>query len=125
MKITKFLPILIFIFLLVPFVAQAFFFPILSNVCTSQCGSLMTSPNAFKLCCFITKIGNILYIIGWALAFIVIIVGGITYMTAGGNEERVKKGRKIITNGLIGTGIVLASGFILDILREFLMPLFY
>ena len=59
------------------------------------------------------------------LAFIIIIAGGITIMTAGGNEDSLKKGKNIIKNGLIGAAIVLCSGFILSLLLEFLYPLFY
>ena len=45
-------------------------------------------------------------------------------MVSGGNEEQLKKGKKIITSGLIGTAIVLCSGFILSLLVQFLTPLF-
>lgn len=45
-----------------------------------------------------------------AVIFIILIIyGGITYMTAHGNEEKVKKGMGIILNGLIGLIITFAS----------------
>lgn len=37
------------------------------------------------------------------------IYGGFLYMTAGGNEEQVKKGKRLITNTFIGLVIVLAA----------------
>jgi len=45
-----------------------------------------------------------------AVIFIIIIIyGGLTYMTAHGNEEKVKKGMGIILNGLIGLIVTLVS----------------
>ena len=43
------------------------------------------------------------------IAVVIVVYGGFMYMTAGGNDERVKKAKKTITNGLIGLVIVLMS----------------
>lgn len=43
------------------------------------------------------------------IAVIIILIGGFMWMTAGGNEEKVGKGRKYIINGIIGLVIVLAA----------------
>lgn len=43
-----------------------------------------------------------------------IVVGGIAIMTAGGSEERFRKGRAIIFTALIGLGIVLGAALILN-----------
>ncbi|MFH1404628.1 MAG: Ig-like domain-containing protein, partial [Patescibacteria group bacterium] len=43
------------------------------------------------------------------LAIVIIIAGGFMYMTAHGDQERVKKARQILINGLIGLVIVLMS----------------
>lgn len=43
------------------------------------------------------------------IAVIIILIGGFTWMTAGGNEEKVKTGQKWIINGVIGLVIILAS----------------
>jgi RsiW-degrading membrane proteinase PrsW (M82 family) len=40
---------------------------------------------------------------------ILIIYGGILWMTAAGNEEKVKKAKELITEALIGLVIVLAA----------------
>jgi len=67
-----------------------------------------------------TLLGDIadwLYAIGLAVALIVIIVGGIMYMTSGGNEEKTNKAKKTIISGLIGAGIVILAGVILDTVR--------
>lgn len=43
------------------------------------------------------------------ILLIVIIYGGFTYMTAGGDKEKVKEGTKWIINGVIGIAIVLSA----------------
>ena len=106
----KFLPGLILILLLFPLAAQAL-----------DCGGL--PPYTEKLCRILNNIAMVLYIIGGGIALVIILVGGITIMTAGGNEDYLKKGKKIITHGLIGAAIVVCAGFILDLLAEFLAPL--
>jgi len=42
-----------------------------------------------------------------ALFLILIIFGGITWMTAGGNEEKVKKASELMSHAAIGLAIVL------------------
>lgn len=91
--------------------------------CPDPC--FLLSPAAMRLCHLVDNVGEALYVIGWGLALVVILVGGITYMTSGSNEEQIKKAKKIIINGLIGAAIVVCSGFILSLLIEFLSPLFY
>lgn len=44
--------------------------------------------------------------------FIFIVVAGIEWMTAGGNEEKVAKARKNITQAIIGLAITVAAYFI-------------
>lgn len=54
-------------------------------------------------------------IINWALgllaliAVIIILIGGFTWMTAGGNEEKTEKAKKLLIAGLIGIVIILAG----------------
>lgn len=43
------------------------------------------------------------------VTIIIVLVGGFQWMTAGGNDEKVKAGKKWIINGIIGLAIVLAS----------------
>ena len=43
------------------------------------------------------------------VAVVVIIIGGITYMTSGGDAGKVKKGKDTILYGLIGLIIVVLS----------------
>jgi len=52
------------------------------------------------------------------IAVILILIGGFMWMTAGGNDDRVKKGRQFIINGVIGLIIILAAyaiaAFVID-----------
>lgn len=50
----------------------------------------------------------LLSIIG-ALALIMLIIGGVMYLTSAGDEDRVKTGKKIVTYSIIGIAIALAS----------------
>ncbi len=43
------------------------------------------------------------------VSVVIILIGGFMWMTAGGNEERVTKGRKWIINGVVGLIIILAA----------------
>jgi tetrahydromethanopterin S-methyltransferase subunit G len=43
------------------------------------------------------------------IAIIMIIIGGLMWMTSGGNEDRVKKARGILVNAIIGLFIVLLA----------------
>lgn len=47
-----------------------------------------------------------------AIFLILIIYGGILWMTAGGNEEQIKKARKYIINATIGLVIVVLANLI-------------
>jgi len=43
------------------------------------------------------------------IAVVIILLGGFKWMTAGGNEDKVGEAKKLITAGLIGLVIILAS----------------
>ena len=67
-------------------------------------------------------------IVQWALGFlaliavIMIIVGGFMWMTAGGNEERVEKAKKMISAAVIGLIIILLAWaiviFVIGVIEE-------
>ncbi|MFH1367445.1 MAG: hypothetical protein ABIH38_05720 [Patescibacteria group bacterium] len=58
---------------------------------------------------------TVVNVIQWVLgimalvAVVFIIIGGVTWMTAGGNEEKVEKAKKIISAAVIGLIIVLLA----------------
>jgi hypothetical protein len=57
------------------------------------------------------------------VAVVVILIGGFMWMTAGGNDEKVGKAKKILIQGLIGLVIVLLAfaiaTFVIQRLNEF------
>lgn len=108
----KFLFISILALLFFPFTAQAL-----------SC-NLLEGEYSRNLCEILNRVAGILYVVGGGLALVVILTGGISIMTAGENEEYLKKGKKILKNGLIGAAIILCAGFILSLLVSFLYPLF-
>ncbi len=63
-------------------------------------------------------------IINWALgiafgvAVIFLIVGGFRYITAGGNEESVEKGKSSVINALIGIVIIVLSYVIVNVVAN-------
>lgn len=58
------------------------------------------------------RIGNIIsYVLGFVgvIFLILMIAGGLMWMTAGGNEQRVEKAKSLITNAVIGMIIVFSA----------------
>lgn len=43
------------------------------------------------------------------VAVIIILIGGFTWMTAMGNEEKVEKSKKLLTAGIIGLAIIMSA----------------
>lgn len=43
------------------------------------------------------------------IAVVIILIGGFTWMTAGGNEEKVGEAKKWIFSGIIGLAIILSA----------------
>lgn len=52
---------------------------------------------------------NFLLIIAGLIAFFFALYGGFMYLTAGGNDANAEKGRKMITNAIIGLVIIFLS----------------
>ena len=64
------------------------------------------------------KIVNALLGFLGVLFIILIIYAGFTWMTAGGDEEKVKKAKGLLKNSVIGLAIVLGSYFIFFFIYE-------
>ncbi|OGH88013.1 MAG: hypothetical protein A3J93_02475 [Candidatus Magasanikbacteria bacterium RIFOXYC2_FULL_42_28] len=57
-------------------------------------------------------IGNIISVVLGFLgivAIVIILIGGFTWMTAGGNDEKVGEAKKWIFSGIIGLAIILSA----------------
>lgn len=70
-----------------------------------------------RLCNLLWTVQQILYAVGIGLAGIMVILGGITYISARDSEEQTTKAKKMITNGLIGFAIVIGFALIMGLVR--------
>ena len=74
----------------------------------------------------IAQIINIALSLLGIVAVVIILAGGFTWMTAGGNEENVDKARKMIFAGIIGLAIILSAyaiaRFVIDRLVQATTP---
>ncbi len=79
-----------------------------------QCGN--PGQPACNLCSFLELVKTLINFaiqISFAFAGLFITWGAFVIMTAGGSEERVKDGRKMVTTAVIGMVIMLSSWLIL------------
>jgi hypothetical protein len=56
------------------------------------------------------------------VATLFIIYGGFLYVTAGGNEENSEKGKKILTNSIIGLIIIIMASTIVRVVATTIKP---
>ena len=57
------------------------------------------------------------------VVFVVLMIyGGALWMTAAGNEERIKKARQVLTGSIIGIVIIFGSYAITDFVLQALLP---
>lgn len=73
------------------------------------------------ICKILNKIKIVVAALGFGLAVIFLIVGGIQYMTAGGDDEKASKAKKLIINAIIGIAIIFAATFILSLVEGLLV----
>lgn len=98
------------VFLALPLISQAQF--------GTECYGPNITGRVLILCRFIETVRDILFVGGLAIAVVVIIIGGIMYMTAGADESRVGKAKKTIIYGIIGFVIVSAAAFVIGLVRD-------
>ncbi|HPJ80413.1 MAG TPA: hypothetical protein PLF70_01790 [Candidatus Portnoybacteria bacterium] len=115
---------ILFIFLMVNvFLTPSIAFGALGQY--EDCDEIRTdAPSSAKVCDLIFDIGWILLIIAIAIAVLIIIIAGIQYMTAAGDENKVKNAKKTIINGLIGVAIVMLAYFAVNLVKEFILDRF-
>lgn len=75
-------------------------------------GAFGSADNATEL---IAVIIRVLLLIGGAIAVLFVIIGGYQYLTSGGNEESAEKGRKTVTNALIGVVLIVLAWVIVNV----------
>lgn len=64
----------------------------------------------------IKAVMDFIAIVGSSIAVIMVIWGGIVYMTAGSSEEKTKNAKKTIQWALIGLAIIWSAKFLIDVL---------
>ena len=73
----------------------------------------------------IDQIANFLIVVSIIIAVAFIVWGAIVWMSAGGNEDRVKSGKAFVVNGIIGAAVVFAIGVILSTLQGVIARTFF
>ena len=66
-------------------------------------------PNFWTLDSIITLIFNTIITISGVIFLIMLLIGGIQYLTGAGNEETTGKAKKMMIDAIVGLVIVLAS----------------
>lgn len=67
---------------------------------------------------FITTAIQLMLLFAGAIAIVFVIIGGYYYITAAGNEEQSEKGRKTLTNAIIGIIIIVLSYAIITVISN-------
>ncbi len=91
-----------------------------SNIGTGG-GGPITLPNPLAcgdIPCVVGKIINILFDISIPIVAIMVLIGGFQILTAGGNEEKFKLGRKTILYAAIGFGVILIANSVVTIIQN-------
>jgi hypothetical protein len=80
-------------------------------------GDLPRFCSASEIILFVINVG-----LGFAatIAVVFIVVGGYLYLTASGNDETAEKGRKVITNAVIGLVVIIMSFVIVRVVSNVL-----
>jgi hypothetical protein len=67
----------------------------------------------------ISNLIGALFIAGFLLAFMLLIIGGIQWITAGGDKQALEKARTGITNAIMGLVIVAATYALMTLVGRF------
>lgn len=63
----------------------------------------------------IYRVISLLLFVAGALAVLFVIIGGYQYITAAGNEEASEKGKKTLTNAVIGVVVIIMAYVIINV----------
>lgn len=90
------------------------------GVAGSQKGVTLPSflPSGSTLVDILDKIFSVLFKISIPIVAIMVVIGGIQIMTAGGSSEKVTAGRKTIQYAVIGFIIVLLGSSVVPVIRS-------
>lgn len=89
-----------------------------SGLCVPQGGPTGGFANSKTLMGLLTEILKYLLYLAGAIAVLFIVIGGFQYITSSGDEEQAEKGRKTLTNAIIGLVVVIMSYAIIQIITN-------
>ena len=69
------------------------------------------------ICTILNYIKLILLAVGLSIAMIILIIGGINYITSSGDAEKAGKAKGMIVNAIIGVIIILLAAFIIGLVQ--------
>lgn len=90
------------------------FFIILSSAALAQDLPTGRAISLDEILLISEDIGGFLYMVGSILAGIVIILSGLTYLTAGSDSSKVKSAKDMLKAGMIGALIIFGFGLIVN-----------
>ncbi len=114
--------------IVIPIATIMLILPFLVSAALVPCGTTLTGPmasnRACTVCDFFVLIKNIVDFlteyVAMPIAVIILIYGGVTLITAGGSEEKIKKGKNALWQAVWGLLIVFAAWLIIDTIIKWL-----
>jgi len=76
-----------------------------------------SGQNVNPIAAFITRIINLIIYIAGSVSFLGVIIGGFFILSSAGNENRMNKGKEIITYAITGLVITLSAYFIVAFIQ--------
>jgi hypothetical protein len=83
----------------------------------AQAGVISSAPTVPQL---LLKVLNFLLSIFGVIAIIAVVISGIIYVTAGGDENRIQKAKKMFLYSIVGIIVALGSLVIIQTISKFL-----
>lgn len=86
-------------------------------------GEQVTEGGFFAYTCIGKLVSNVIsvaFIVAAVTTFILLVIGGINWITSGGDKAKIDTAQKMITNAIIGLAIVAASYAIYTLVLDFL-----
>jgi len=78
-----------------------------------------TTQSALSLSQIALNVLNFLLGVAGTLTIIMMVIGGMMYLTSAGDEDRIKKGKEIFVNSVIGIVIIMAAIVIVQQIAKF------
>ena len=101
----------------IPVVSLAF--PVLAYATEGLIPPQLEEVSKFSIIDIVRGIIQFILVVAFILAFIMLLIGGIRWITAGGDEKAVGSARNMITAALIGLVIVLVAFALIKLVETF------